>query len=444
MRRHLVLLACLHSLALAGQAHDIPNARIDRSIQLSVEPGLLHVSYEVSLSDLTLLRDLRDLIGPLPDENRLQLLERYGNVTGPLNAKGLLASVDGQEIELKVAGFKTTVEEHPRLDFHFEAKLPGKGRVAFRDTNFAGSQGTSRLAVKGLQGVSIRADDLPYDVNQIEVRPVWQLSDAEEQRTKEVEFDFLTEPKAPVVVAAVAPAPKSVPTKVEAKGPRRLVELLDSAPRSSFSFLMLLACGLGALHALQPGHGKTLVASAAIDRQGRWLPSAFLALMTTLTHVSSVLVIAGGLWLTRASNYGQIHVVIARVAGFTIAAIGLWRLGRHLAGQGEHSHRIAPTGGKVGFSGLVGLGIAGGLVPCWDAVALIVLAGAVGRLGLGVLLLIAFSVGMAGVLVAVGWLAVRLRQTVLRSDASGPWDRRLGIAGSLILSVIGIALLISA
>ena len=60
-----VLLAlCLPPLA--AHAHDIPNARVDRSIQVSLDPGRLEIDYEVSLSELTLTRDLRMLVGSCP------------------------------------------------------------------------------------------------------------------------------------------------------------------------------------------------------------------------------------------------------------------------------------------------------------------------------------------------------------------------------------------
>src|SRR5262249_9166570 len=82
------------------------------------------------------------------------------------------------------------VEEHPRYTFHFDAPLPARGRLAIHDTNFAASEGTSRLAARGLDGVELRGDDLPPVVDLIAVRPVWQLTDAEERRTKEVAVVF--------------------------------------------------------------------------------------------------------------------------------------------------------------------------------------------------------------------------------------------------------------
>jgi ABC-type nickel/cobalt efflux system permease component RcnA len=204
--------------------------------------------------------------------------------------------------------------------------------------------------------------------------------------------------------------------------------------------LWLLALAFGAAHAIQPGHGKTLVAATVIGEGGSWAKGIVLAAAATLTHTGSVLLVAAGLWLSRTSRYAEIDRALAACAGFVIAAIGIWRLGRHLAGYGEHDDedRHMPN---LRLGRIVSLGAAGGLVPCWDAVALIVLADAVGRLALGVTLLVAFGLGMGGVLVAVGWLAARV-QPVFTRGREAAWERRLGIASGVALSAIGLYLLL--
>lgn len=204
----------------------------------------------------------------------------------------------------------------------------------------------------------------------------------------------------------------------------------------------MIAFGLGAAHAVQPGHGKTLVAATVVAERGSWLRGTLLALVTTATHTGSVLLVALGLWLTRSSRYESIHSALAMIAGFLIAAIGFWRLGRHLGGYSEHDDTPLPlmeSGGS--HRNLVGLGVAGGLVPCWDAVALILLAEAIGQLGVGIVLLVAFGLGMAAVLIAVGWMAARCRQILTRFDREVRIEHWLGVAGSLVLCAMGVYLL---
>jgi ABC-type nickel/cobalt efflux system permease component RcnA len=424
----------------AGRAasHDIPNARVDRSIQVIVEPGRLLIEYDVSLSELTLTQELRSLVGPLPQTSPRGWFEAYGRETGPLNAKGLLVSLDDRPVELGVGGFSLTVEQHPRYTFHITATLPETGRLAVHDTNFATSEGTSRLAVRG-RGVEVHAAGIPEDVETIQPRPVWQLSDEEERRTKEVEFSFrpllasltpslTSSSKEPSVQVRAAPSSSVQP---------RLPHLLDPDRGLGPLVAALTAMTLGAAHAVQPGHGKTLVAATVVADGGQWLRGALLAVVTTLTHTGSVLLVAAGLWLSKTSEFRAIDDVLARAAGFVIAAIGSWRLGRHLAGHSDHASEAAYPNALPDRRGIVSLGLAAGLVPCWDAVGLIVLAAAVGRIALGVWLVLAFSLGMGAVLVAVGWAASRARRLLFREGTGPAWEHRLGAASGLILLLAG-------
>src|SRR5262249_55407654 len=115
-----------------------------------------------------------------------------------------------------------------------------------------------------------------------------------------------------------------------------LSRLLDPSTPLSRVLWVLIAVGLGAAHAIQPGHGKTLVTAVALGPSARFYQPVFLGLATTLAHMGSVLVIAAVLWSTGSSRVGTIHQGLAQVAGFAIAAAGVWRIGRHLGGHGEH------------------------------------------------------------------------------------------------------------
>jgi ABC-type nickel/cobalt efflux system permease component RcnA len=448
MRRHIGVVWILALTSWPAWGHDIPNARVDRSIQATIHPGRLAVDYEVSLAELTLTQDLRALIGTLPGADRNEWFDRYARETGPLIAKGLIVQVDGRPLDLRFLGFNLIVEEHPQYTFHFEAgELPAAGQLGIHDTNFAASEGTSRLGVRARGGVTLRGDDLPGEVNLIPVRPVWQLSDLEEKRTKQVELSYLS-PSNPETLPDAAPTPRvaSDPKpSASAANPgltrSSLSKLLDRGAGLSLVTLGLIAFGLGAVHALQPGHGKTLVAATVLGDRGSWLKGTALALVTTLTHTGSVLAVAGLLWVVRSASPGLIHLSLARGAGFTIAAIGFWRLGRHLGGFGEHDHPEGRASTHRTAQGLIGLGIAGGIVPCWDAVGVLVLAEALGRLALGIGLIVAFSSGMAVVLAIIGASAARFRQLVERRDRGPVWIRGLSVASALILAGIGVTLM---
>ena len=196
---------------------------------------------------------------------------------------------------------------------------------------------------------------------------------------------------------------------------------------------------LGAVHALEPGHGKTLVTAVALGPDVRFYQPAILGVATTIAHTGSVLVIAAILWWTGTSKVVPLHLLLTRAAGFAIAAAGFWRLGRHLGGYGAHDDSL-PGSAKISNLGLVGLGLAGGLVPCWDAVALIVLAAALGRLAAGVGLVLAFSAGMGLVLVTLGSLACKARSVTLGPKPTTAWQTKLGLASASILAAIGLFL----
>jgi ABC-type nickel/cobalt efflux system permease component RcnA len=463
-RRHaawsVVALAIACTGIPAAWSHDIPNERIDRSIQVSVLPGRLQVDYEVGLTELTLTQDLRRLIGGLPGADRAEWLARYGQVTGPLNAKGILVAVDGRPLALGIRGCDLAVEEHPRYTFHFEVPIPSEGRLSVHDTNYVSSEGTSRLAVRGRGGAVVTGDRLPPDVEQIEIRPVWLLSDAEERRTKQVEVHFRTgrapasavmrEPNKMTDDQPVAPDAGPAPAlekragqkeagRGAARGSTRISALLDETASLPWLILGVMALGLGAVHAIQPGHGKTLVAAVAIGPGARFYQPALLGLATTLAHTASVLLLAAALWYTGATRVGMAHQALTKVAGFAIAAAGAWRVGRYLGGFKEHDRETLYQG-AISNRALIGLGLAGGMVPCWDAVGLLVLAAALGRLATGIGLVLAFSAGMALVLIAVGSVAWKVKSRALARDREPKWQRGLGMACGMMLTAIGLFL----
>jgi nickel/cobalt transporter (NicO) family protein len=451
--RLLLVLAFAGSPISSALAHDIPNERVDRSIQVSLSPGRIAIDYEVSLTELTLTQDLRRLIGSLPGADRQEWLARYGQETGPLNAKGILVTIGGEPVLLSMTNFDLVVEEHPRYTFHLVGRIPAQGRLRVQDTNYLSSEGTSRLAIRGQAGVVVDGDQLPGEVAQIAIRPVWALSDDEERRTKQVAVNYRSAEVAgpmpetlfsandPALGAAITPsAPEATPAL---GGPSGLYGLLDETSKASWLMLALVAVLLGAAHAIQPGHGKTLVTAVALGPGVRFYQPALLGLAATFAHIGSVLLIAAFLWYTGATRVGAAHQALTRATGFVIGAAGLWRVGRSLGGYFDHDEDGLPRAAINGRS-LIGLGLAGGVVPCWDAVALLLLAAALGRLVAGVALVLAFSAGMAIVLVVVGIVAMKLKRATFGMEPQGRSGRVLSLACGGVLAAIGCSLYFTA
>lgn len=196
---------------------------------------------------------------------------------------------------------------------------------------------------------------------------------------------------------------------------------------------LAIAFALGAAHALTPGHGKTIVAAYLVGSRGTLRHAAFLGAMVTFTHTVSVFLLGmATLFLFQYVVPEKITRVLGAVSGLSIVAIGGWMLYQRLrasthshahhhhhhehehhhshAHDHEHSHDHGHTHShvpeEVSWSGLMALGASGGLVPCESALVLLLTAIAMRRVGLGLVLLIFFSLGLAIVLMGIGVLVI--------------------------------------
>ena len=87
---------------------------------------------------------------------------------------------------------------------------------------------------------------------------------------------------------------------------------------------------------------------------------------------------------------------------------------------------------------LMALGISGGLLPCPSALVVLLSAIALGRIGFGVVLVLAFSLGLAGVLTAIGLLLVYTRKFFDRIPAQSHWIELIPAGSALFITVIGV------
>lgn len=258
-------------------------------------------------------------------------------------------------------------------------------------------------------------------------------------------------------------------------------------------FFALSAFTLGALHALEPGHGKTVVAAYLIGSKGTVRDAVTLGAIVTLTHTSSIIVL--GILTAVAAAYfvpETIHELMEVVSGLLIVAVGLYmikdrivdarfetpdadqhhhRHGRHhspgLAAadspghRHDHDHDHSPLvqhrGGsahsyemnrsQLSLWGLVTLGISGGIVPCPAALAILLAAAAAGNILGGISLVIIFSLGLAAVLVAIGIVLVRaanLAQRYLSEEASNKLSQRAGAISAVVITFMGLVMLAKA
>jgi nickel/cobalt exporter len=208
----------------------------------------------------------------------------------------------------------------------------------------------------------------------------------------------------------------------------------------------LTAVALGAAHALSPGHGKSLVAAYLVGSRGTMRHAALLGLSVTVTHTASVFAVGvATLFLSRSFSAERIYPVLSVVSGLSIFAIGGWllvkRIRRLRQDYNAHHHDHAPPE-EITLPALIALGASGGLVPCPSAMVLLLTAVSLRRVGAGLVLLTAFSLGLALVLVAIG-AAVLYAQDLLpatRRHSHHPVMRYLPVVSAGVVTAIGVVM----
>ena len=261
---------------------------------------------------------------------------------------------------------------------------------------------------------------------------------------------------------------------------------------------LVISFVLGGLHALTPGHGKAIVAAYLVGSKGRVIDAVFLGFVVTFTHTFSV--IALGVVMLVAGSFAPDDVVpwLSLFSGILIVGIGAWLFtknmkqyysGAHSQGHGhdhghshdhdhdhdhehphdhdhdhdhnhdhDHSHshggHTHSHGGRThthavpsertGFWGLLSLGISGGIVPCVDALIGLLFAISLNKLAWGLIILSAFSLGLAAVLVAIGILMVMAKPMIERFTGEGVWLQRLPIFSAAVVILLGAILVFKA
>jgi ABC-type nickel/cobalt efflux system permease component RcnA len=235
---------------------------------------------------------------------------------------------------------------------------------------------------------------------------------------------------------------------------------------------VLVSLLLGASHAALPGHGKTVMAAYLAGKRGTVRDAVVVGATVTATHTLGVLLL--GLALTTSSSLAGDEIIgdLGVGSGVLVALIGIGLVAsavrrRRGAGSGlahgqahghehphghshghghghAHSHSHGPDRGRIGRPGLVGMGVAGGLVPSPSALVVLLGAVALGRTMFGVLLVLTYGLGMAGTLTAAGLVAVRLSERWRDRIGAMRLARRLGeatpiVTGGLVV-VVGMGL----
>jgi len=513
------------------------NFSISHYAGIRVDRGFIEVLYLIDMAEIPTYQEIQNT-GIVAKDGDPRLAP-YLVKKAELLADGLALRVNGQPVRLQVisqnvifpagAGGLPTM----KLGFVYRAaidalSLQSAQAVHYRDDNFSGRTGWKEIVVTAGPGATLTASSAPatdrsaqlsnYPTDLLSSPPQdleasfsFSRSVATESNTTRAGADPRVRPAPPIAghvndlhaqisstrrhETEVTIEDRAVQSSSIVAVPSDLISLhanQQATPRSKFTELVsarnlsfwflftaaLIAAGLGALHALEPGHGKTIVAAYLAGSRGTARHAVFLGLIVTAAHTAGVYLL--GAVTLYASKYivpAQLYPWLGVISGIIIAVLASYLIVRAWSGEdGNHSHEIGTTHShwfaslsrkrgaetvdshsiedsgatsplvqtakKVSLTQLLALGITGGIVPCPAALVVLLSAFSLHRVGFGLFLIVAFSLGLAAVLIAIGLMMVYARQFIARWKIDGSIVKRwlpLASAGFMLILGLGIA-----
>lgn len=448
------IVLCLLISAAPASAHPLGNFTVNRYTGILVSADGVEVDHVVDLAEIPTAQ-LGKAIEDLP-----VLAERECGTSG----RGLDLNIAGTLVPLELKSSSATTAPGAgglpitRITCAFAAAVDiGSGEVTFEDRTSPGSVGWREVTAVG-NGMTLDSADVPAESTS--GRLTKYPKDLLQSPLNVTSATLLVSPGGP---AGVLPGSGSDATPSANNGgwlSARATALLGDNGFLAAGLAVLAAIALGASHALSPGHGKTVMAFYLSQRGDSSLRSALaVGSAVTAAHTGSVLLLGLLVSLSSAFVPARIYPYLTVATGLLIVGLGLYLLVRlrsdgerghghgHGNGHGHghgHSHeghghadgddhrpdgdprasvevatvesRVAVQSSDVtpGRGGVWVMGLVGGLVPSPSALLLLLAALAVGRAWFGFVLVLAFGIGMAVSLAAVGLLA---RGLVLRLES---------------------------
>lgn len=505
VRQSLLAILLLAVTNGASLAHPLGNFTINHFTRLEVGATRVTVRYVVDMAEISTLQELQatDKDGDgLPSTAELNAyLERVA----PAYVRGLVLTVDDMRVPLSVTAKRIMTQQGAgglptlRIECDLSGVLPvtfeATHAVRFEDTNHTDRLGWHELVVAPAAGFSIFNSDAYGDAVTDELRsyPQDRLSAPLDERRTKLFYKHGDIPPGATALRVRADNTSSVPLSgatntgiavspdTRTAFPRdRMTDLIAVPQLTPLVALLglLVAAGLGALHALSPGHGKTVVGAYLVGSRGTAKHAAFLGLTVTITHTLGVFAL--GLVTLFAAQYvvpERLFPLLSLVSGAIVLLIGLslfvrrlrTALGRpahvhtlehkheHAPHTHEHDDFVDPTqphshgnghvhthlppgadGSPVTWRSLLALGISGGLLPCPSALVVLLSAISLHRVAYGLVLVVAFSLGLACTLTAIGLAFVYAgRLMKRRMSMKGPIVRVLPALSAFVIMCVG-------
>jgi nickel/cobalt transporter (NicO) family protein len=461
MRRIALLAVVVAGLlaAPAALAHPLGNFTTNRYSELDISGDRVYLLYVLDLAEIPTFQERGAL--------RQAGSAAYGRRLVSELRSNLRLTVDGRRLALRplrhtlafprgVGELKTT-----RLEALFSAPLPERRliQLAYRDASFPGRIGWREVVVRSRDGTRLIASSAPARgvSDRLRAYPAGLLESPRDVR--DARARVATGVKAGAPPALSAPSAAAAPTRVDADSENGFAELITEDDLSLGVVLVALAVALfwGAAHALTPGHGKAIVAGYLVGTRGKARHAFLLGGIVTVTHTIGVFAL--GLVTLALSEFivpEQLYPWLNLVSALLVVGVGLAVLRTRIRGardhqhhhhphrdhdhdHGHHGHHHAEADGR-GLRGLVAVGVSGGLLPCPTALVVLLAAVSLHRVGYGLLLIVAFSVGLASAITAIGLVAVTAKRAFARMRLDGPVVRALPALSALVVLGLGVAM----
>jgi nickel/cobalt exporter len=437
-RTALALLLFLLAVPAAASAHPLGNFTINHLSNVTIARDRVDVAYTIDQAEI-----------PTFQERGLPVLARKRAEA----ERGLALYVNGRRVPLALApggrlsfpmgqgGLPTT-----RVQLSLSALVKDPRRVAFHDETFPGRLGWKAIVIRPGQGTAVKStvpatdptEDLRHYPKSLLKTPVNERSAA-----------FSVSRGNGSVTAPRADGSGTVTENRSGDGFAGIFS--DAAGGKGVLVLLLLAAfGWGALHALSPGHGKSMVAAYLVGTRGTARHAAALGATVTIAHTAGVFAL--GLVTLALSQYvlpEQLYPWLTLISGLLVVTVGAGVLRariRRARAQHEHAHHHHhhQHDDALSWKGLIAMGASAGLIPCPSA--LVVLLGAISQhqVALGLVLITAFSFGLAATMTGIGLAVVYARRTLSRLNVPARLVTALPAVSALAIVVVGCVLTVKA
>jgi nickel/cobalt transporter (NicO) family protein len=423
----LAVAAAALMLPTLAAAHPLGNFTVNRFSRIEVAGPRVYVRYVLDLAEIPTFQAGRIDV---------QAYARHIARGARLTANGRLAHLVPVETSLVhppgAGGLKTT-----RLEVVLRGPvLRGPSSIDYRDTNYGDRIGWKEIVV----------GDAPSRSQELRAYPRDLLSSPLDVTSVETRL----------VPRAGPGTPPHVTTGAAAQAPDRIADssfasLVNRHRLGVWVVLASLGAALfwGMAHALSPGHGKTIVTAYLVGQRGTPRHAALLGLIVTVTHTIGVFALGlVTLLLSRFIVPSALYPWLNLVSGLLVVAIGAsvlrarWRHRRAHARGHEHHHHHDHHPDHTGLSrrSLIAVGISGGLLPCPSALVVLLAAISLHRIAFGLLLIVAFSAGLALTITGIGLVAVLARGAFRRLSFEGRLVSLLPAVSALVILAAGLAM----